>query len=209
MRFPLRGPQVLIYPIVVTPTKFPRIAQIAASLKLSPNTKVPIDPTMILFVAKLMLNHKSIMCSDVDDVTGSLSSKGTGSIPLGSTAFKLVIHRWNLVFGLGSWKVSLMGSFEELLVSSCWLILCREGDPWIFSISSGRILVFCVVELCSLKKVILSRYFPQESGPACQNMCSSARQIIHTRLSPCVYLGDVYTATRLGKWRKLVSRRSG
>jgi hypothetical protein len=89
------------------------------------------------------------MCSDVEEVTGSLSSRGTGSIPLTSTLLRLVIHRRSLVFGLGSVMVSLIGSFEELVVSSCWLMLCREGDPWIFSMSSGFIVVR--VQLSSLQ----------------------------------------------------------
>lgn len=63
------------------------------------------------------------MCNDVDEFNGSLSSNGTGSMPLASTPLNLASHRRNFVCGLGSRMGSLMGSFEELLVSSCWLML--------------------------------------------------------------------------------------
>lgn len=140
---------------------------------------------MILFVARLMLNQSSIMCSDVEEVTGSLSSRGTGSIPLVSTLLRLVIHRRSFVCGLGSGMVALIGSFEELVVSSCWLMLWREGDPWIFSMSSGLIVIR--VRLCSLKVIFCP-------GPSLVEVCAVRLDELLTRLK-LVYTSVMYSNT--------------
>jgi hypothetical protein len=128
VRFPLIGPHELTYPTVQTPRRFPKTAHRAASLKLRPKTNVPIDPTIMLFVASVMLNHMSSMCSEVDAVTGCRSSKGTGSIPRDSPPpFRADTHRrhidWCFVSGSGSLS-SLLGVFS----SSNWLTLCMLGE---------------------------------------------------------------------------------
>lgn len=128
---------MLTYPTVVAPTIFPKTAQIAASLKLRPSTRVPMDPTIILFVARVMLNHMRSMCNEVDGVTGCLSSRETGSMPRDSAPLKHAFTFSHLDFGgvsrTGS-LISLVGEFS----SSNWLTLCREGEA--FSTSSGLIL---------------------------------------------------------------------
>lgn len=124
------GPHELTYPTVHTPRRFPNTAHSAASLKLRPNTNVPIDPTIMLFVASVMLNHMSNMCKEVDAVTGCRSSRGTGSMPrVSPPPFRTDIKRrhvdWGLVSGSGSLS-SLVGVFSR----SDWLTLCREGEPF-------------------------------------------------------------------------------
>lgn len=102
VRFPLFGPHILIKPTVKLPAKHPNTAQRAASLKLRPSTSVPIDPTTMLFVANVMLNHISSIWSMVEDVIGSRSSIGMGSMPRLSTFLKLAAHREHLDCGTGS-----------------------------------------------------------------------------------------------------------
>lgn len=130
VRHPLMGPHVLTYPTVHTPRRFPNTAHKAASLKLRPSTNVPIDPTIMLFVASDMLNHMSSMCNEVEAVTGCRSSNGTGSIPRASPPpFKTDINRCHVDLGLVSGSGSL-SSLLGVVSSSNWLSLRKEGEPF-------------------------------------------------------------------------------
>jgi hypothetical protein len=105
VRFPLWGPQILMYAVESAPSSDPKTAHMAESRKPRPKTAGPKRPTARLFMEMFAENQSSATETSSQREGGLRSSGCTRVMPRASKPERPSIQllSWRSLFGAGMW----------------------------------------------------------------------------------------------------------